>query len=1133
MNRFKIAQATFSLMAFVGSLVLQVAPVFAGDLAAKITFPHSWNNQTVVPGVQEWVGDFNIVHNSPQDDGGYLNGDRAAAKITLKFFSKTQANPQCKNNPVGQHVRTVVKDVKYSENDGHEPLTWDGTASARNVAPGSYCYEFTAKSVLRTDNYVFQKKTGSLTVAAAPSTGGSTGGNTGGQGGTGIGGTNTGSTYSLGVNPINLNLREGPSVTSIEYRTLVNVRESISVVIEDDGGRVVNNELPFFGSSFNGIVLPAGDSLSVVWDATCGSRTRFKCQTHNSKVATGDYRASVYIGGRLAAFQMIHVDNDENGPRVPAHQKFANISVAPLEINPRQSEATTFNFNVVKDLESGLTIKITDGSGRTVHSDVFRGPSPLTARSTAYSAIWNGTCRGATGNICLSDGFVKGSPNGTPYNYVMTAEGEQIAEGVIRVIGSAVIVQPPQPPQPPVPPRPPVGSFVLNDSIFPTTPFVGQGATVSMQTNRPVDNLRVTIQDQFNITRRRDLVVSPQPFGPFPAANYSAAWDGNLIEVTTGQIMVAPAGTYTYEIKATNENPVTRVFQVIPGSIRPPVGSCNLTTSSPSRTVFSAKDYESINFKFRVDRDASVTAIIRRNGQKVKTLLQASNGTNNVFAGEKTLTWYGDNDAGNLLKNNSDNGVYTLFIDVANGNNCTSQSSSVNVEIKNNNSSSNFVISKLSPSKNPFDPKNENTYLRYHINREATINITLNKASNGQFVTKLLCNSTKAGDQIHLEPWTGRNESSFCQDDGSIVSEGFYRYIIEGRATNGDTDSVAGEIEVRYDNGSLVITDLGPTKNTFDPSPPKNETTTFRFRINDNFSNIDANIELRRGGTTGTILGTIPAKKIRDLGSELEFEATWNGKDSQGRIVENDTYAYKIIVRADGKNGSKSGFVRVDKSTQSSPYCAGFRDVQKTDSICPAVEFVVSLGIFLGDSGNNTLRLNDKMTRVEAAAVTQRAFDYPLASYNSRTDGNLGHPDLTIAANRNEWYMPYIKTYTMRGILTGFKEPGNPMRPTKIMWRTEIYRMFTEAALQGPEAITNFRLPAFVTWKPFIDTPAHADTQWYLPYADFAQKNQLVAGNVFGSRSQLTRREMILLIYNTHQKGLITYTRDRTTVVSN
>ena len=71
--------------------------------------------------------------------------------------------------------------------------------------------------------------------------------------------------------------------------------------------------------------------------------------------------------------------------------------------------------------------------------------------------------------------------------------------------------------------------------------------------------------------------------------------------------------------------------------------------------------------------------------------------------------------------------------------------------------------------------------------------------------------------------------------------------------------------------------------------------------------------------------------------------------------------------------------------------------------------------------------------------------------------------------------------------------------------------------------MTHFTLQNHIQFPPYSDTPVNDQTKWYLKYASFAKLNSLVAGNYFKPDVGITRGQVIKLIYDTYQKGLITY----------
>ena len=117
--------------------------------------------------------------------------------------------------------------------------------------------------------------------------------------------------------------------------------------------------------------------------------------------------------------------------------------------------------------------------------------------------------------------------------------------------------------------------------------------------------------------------------------------------------------------------------------------------------------------------------------------------------------------------------------------------------------------------------------------------------------------------------------------------------------------------------------------------------------------------------------------------------------------------------------------------------------------------------------------------------------------------------------------MPYLKTFKRRGLIAGY--PDGLVRPERTMSTAELYLVFFKSVLNAPFDIANFSISSYVPFAPYIDTPVNIDTLWYVRYAAFAKLNDLVTTERFYPARGITRGQVIKLVYDTYQKGLIDY----------
>jgi hypothetical protein len=143
--------------------------------------------------------------------------------------------------------------------------------------------------------------------------------------------------------------------------------------------------------------------------------------------------------------------------------------------------------------------------------------------------------------------------------------------------------------------------------------------------------------------------------------------------------------------------------------------------------------------------------------------------------------------------------------------------------------------------------------------------------------------------------------------------------------------------------------------------------------------------------------------------------------------------------------------------------CAGFSDVSVDDDLCPAIEYVVSQGIFEGYP-DGTFKPDQSINRAETVKVIVEGFDYDILE----SDGtDLGFSDVGV----DEWYMGYLKTAKESGIVEGY--PDGTFKPSQTVNYAEMLKIFLETA------------------EVSMSPPAEGE-EWYEPYVNYASSNGFV-----------------------------------------
>ena len=287
-----------------------------------------------------------------------------------------------------------------------------------------------------------------------------------------------------------------------------------------------------------------------------------------------------------------------------------------------------------------------------------------------------------------------------------------------------------------------------------------------------------------------------------------------------------------------------------------------------------------------------------------------------------------------------------------------------------------------------------------------------------------------------------------------------------------------------------------------------------------------------------TITWDPSADSEKDLKEYRLYEKTGNayftgstgvGKSTSHIIVEpnkNLTYGFKVAavdtsglqnegveieVRFTGDNYSDYEVQIIEHYTESNSsdttqFCAGFPDVQTNDvtaTTCEAIQFVKLAGIFTGTAEGN-LEKDRPINRAEVTKVLIEAFDFDIenAHHNEFTDV---HP--------TEWYANYIHTAKINGIVEGYSDRS--FRPGKTINKVELLKVVLEIAAVDFSTID-------IGSSLYDDIEATAENEWFLKYTNFAHENGLLdtAGNVLSPGEDMTREDVIQLLYRLKQRGL-------------
>lgn len=193
-------------------------------------------------------------------------------------------------------------------------------------------------------------------------------------------------------------------------------------------------------------------------------------------------------------------------------------------------------------------------------------------------------------------------------------------------------------------------------------------------------------------------------------------------------------------------------------------------------------------------------------------------------------------------------------------------------------------INFLEVTKNPFDPNEEPTYLRYELqNSSALVAIYIYDPDDGssQPIKTLESGSTRLTDIEYMVKWSGKYENQ------QIVPENTYEFEIVAWNTNtGLSDRYDGEVTVAYgaSQNAPVISGANANPSTIDPD--KDQKTTISWQ-----TDMQAQTTLAIYDKNNVLVKTLLNPTNQTGGSVI-----WDGTRTSGTKVLDDVYTYKITA---------------------------------------------------------------------------------------------------------------------------------------------------------------------------------------------------------------------------------------------
>ncbi|MFA6549739.1 MAG: FlgD immunoglobulin-like domain containing protein [Candidatus Gracilibacteria bacterium] len=572
----------------------------------------------------------------------------------------------------------------------------------------------------------------------------------------------------------------------------------------------------------------------------------------------------------------------------------------------------------------------------------------------------------------------------------------------------------------------------------------------------------------------------------------SITWDGRN---TSGSVV--PEGTYSYVVYSTVNGQEARAV----GSVTVDYGTVtptNLRVTSHNVYPSTFNPYtQSATISYTLNKQASVNVRIRdNNAALVKT----------IFTGDATTgsaVWDGRDQWGSVVASNSYK--YEIYAFVGSETVTAYGYVYVNYDGNGNGGDNNYgsapAITSASVNPSTFNPYTQTTQLQYTLaNAGANVTIQVLDRYNTNRYMITLADTVYRSPGTYYVTWNGRDASSV------VVPEGTYTFQITVANTAGnDMRNVNVTVDYDYYNGTTCNDSYYcPTYNTR-PYIFNDYATPNPFKVGYNSPVI--NFTLNTGARVTVIIMKDTAT-IRTI-TNNEFKnggvnyVTWNGLDYNGNLVSVGTYTYKIYAENGYGSDVKTDYIYATSRVGETMPCGGFNDISISSPYCRAVLQMVKLGIFEGYS-NGTFGATTPINRAETMKVILKALNKPIQVTNGT---NIGFWDL----NPGEWYMNYLYTGKLMGIINGY--PDGSFKPADTVNRVELLKMFFRTAGSS--------LPA-CQYAPYEDTPVTYETAWYLPYVCYSRKFTLVdgIGSFFNPSKPMKRGDVASLFYRYQVQGL-------------
>jgi len=744
-----------------------------------------------------------------------------------------------------------------------------------------------------------------------------------------------------------------------------------------------------------------------------------------------------------------------------------NFLVAPaMPFDPVDGTATV-SFDLVYDAD--VYAYVMDESWNIVAT--FANYAATTAGQVSYT--WYGRVGNtATGDL-LSDGEYQVKVFATSAGSVLDFDYQDVTLDANAIPGDA----------------PEVTSLNVSPDAF--SAVDGESTVISFDVNEGA-YLTVEVKDGSDVVR----TYSEYDGNDWYLASYahSLTWDGK----TTGGSAVSDGNYTVYVTAVDSDGSDTETVTV-------EVSTSGVTNDGViedfeinPRTDWDPSD-EELEIEFEVTEEVDELVVEAVKGSEVIEILDEDDAE-----GDFEFLWEGLDDDGDYVEE----GVWTIRV-TANGD---SVAQTVEVDYYTPEIITAFV------TKSSIDPdEDEFTNLVFEIDEDAVVTVEVYDGTRREL--KLMDEEEVSGNRYYAVMWDG------LDDDGDDLDEGDYTFKITAENPVDDDIYSTETVNIELDEDKVSSSKSNATNDYTDPVV-FDEDGYHSIEVS---YCLDQDAEVYLAVYDGTSTTGTPEIVLLDYLAQSEgcHTVQWDGKDDDGRDLDEGVNSYKLITKIGSYKDTEvgkfavgnEGAVEVDDDDDDDYYGTAcynyYRDLDylsASNELCQAIAWGTEEGIWHGYP-DGTFKPYDVINRAEILKVALETFEVNLFPISGSTEG---FSDVDPYA----WYMPYVRTAKFYGMFHGY--PDGTAKLDQDINRVELLKIILEASAK----FTSYEFEDALNSYFYADVDPNG-SDWYYEYANTAYHYDLynttyVDGLEYLRPGQLVERgEVALLLYRMHKAGLL------------